>query len=166
VWEFEKQVNGDDPRTRMVHLVREIALGLNHFGSAFGKENGLHATDLRALIRLLDASRAGITATPGWLGEQLGLNSASVTALLDRLERLGHVSRVRDTADRRRVLLVVESQAVALGWSFFGPLITEMVAAMGEFDDAEIATVQRFLLRMNEAILSVGDTSTTAETPQ
>jgi hypothetical protein len=46
----------------------------------------LHSTDVRALIHLLDAARAGRNATPGWLGSQLGLNSASVTALVDRLE--------------------------------------------------------------------------------
>ena len=100
---------------------------------------------MRALIHLLDASRAGITPTAGWLGHRLGLNSASVTALIDRLERLGHIRRARDTRDRRRVLLAVEPQAVALGWDFFGPLITETVTAMQSFDDDELATVSRFL---------------------
>ena len=138
----------------MVHLLRGITVEFDQFGSEFAETHGLHRTDLRALIELLDAGRAGIIATPGWLGEQLGLNSASITALVDRLERLGHIRRVRDIQDRRKVLLVVEDQAVELGWSFFGPLITEMVTAMRAFDEAELATVKRFLLRMSEVALA------------
>ena len=35
----------------------------------FARRHGLHATDLRALIALLDAGRAGQRATPGWLAQ-------------------------------------------------------------------------------------------------
>lgn len=143
----------NEPGMGLVHLLRGIAVELNLFGSEFATRNRLHATDLRALIHLLDAGRDGVTATPGWLGERLGLNSASVTALVDRLERLGHVRRVRDTTDRRRVLLVVQEQAVELGWSFFGPLIATMVEAMRSFDEAELATVRRFLQSMSDVVL-------------
>lgn len=138
---------------RLVHLLRGITVELNLFGTEFAARNQLHATDLRALIHLLDAEREGATATPSWLGERLGLNSASVTALVDRLERLGHVRRVRDGADRRRVRLVVQQQAVELGWSFFGPLIDSMVEAIRPFDETELATVQRFLHGMSDVVL-------------
>lgn len=147
------RVAENEPGMGLVHLLRGIAVELNLFGSEFATRHRLHATDLRALIHLLDAGRDGVTATPGWLGERLGLNSASVTALVDRLERLGHVRRVRDTADRRRVLLVVQEQAVELGWSFFGPLIATMVEAMRSFDEAELATVRRFLQGMSDVVL-------------
>lgn len=145
-------VDEGDDRMQLVHLLRRVAVELELFGAEFASRNGLHATDVRALIHLLDAGRAGITATPGWLGEQLGLNSAAVTGLVDRLERLGHVQRVRDTRDRRRVLLTVEDQAMTLGWSFFGPLIDGMVTAMEAFDEAELATVRRFLRSVNDVV--------------
>ena len=141
-----------DAGMQMVHLLRAITVELDLFGAAFASQHGLHPTDLRALISLLDADRAGLTATPGWLGVQHGLNSASITALIDRLESAGHIRRVRDTADRRRVLLVVEPSAVAMGLAFFGPLITQMVASMRQFDAAELATVRRFLLAMNQVV--------------
>lgn len=141
-------IDDQDPRMQLVHLLRGVTVELDLFGAAFAGAHGLHPTDLRALIHLLDAARAGTAATPGRLADQLGLNSASVTALVDRLARAGHVRRERDPGDRRRVLLVVEEQAVALGWSFFGPLITGMVAAMSAFDEAELATVRRFLRAM------------------
>jgi DNA-binding MarR family transcriptional regulator len=147
-------VDDHEPGMRMVHLLRAITVDLDLFGAEFAGLHGLHPTDLRALIHLLDAGRSDTTATPGWLGEQLGLNSAAVTALVDRLERLGHVRRVRDTRDRRRVLLVVEAGAVSLGWSFFGPLITGMVTAMRSFDEAELVTVERFLRSMKGVVVA------------
>lgn len=142
----------DDPRLPLVHLLRTVAVEWDLVGSKFAALHGLHRTDLHALIHLLDADRAGITATPGWLGAQLGLASPAVTALADRLVRLGLVRRTADSVDRRRVILGVEDRAVELGWSFFGPLIGEMVAATDEFTADELVTVQRFLTMMRDVI--------------
>ncbi|MFD5340706.1 MarR family winged helix-turn-helix transcriptional regulator [Streptomyces hawaiiensis] len=143
-------MDDQDPGLRLVHLLRAVTMELDLFAAEFAGRNGLHPTDVRALIHLLDAGREGVRATPGWLGAQLGVNSASTTALVDRLERLGLVRRERDTQDRRRVLLVVRDEAVELGWSFFGPLIHGMVDSMRSFDEAELAVVRRFLLAMRD----------------
>ncbi|MEV0844290.1 MarR family transcriptional regulator [Streptomyces sp. NPDC049954] len=120
-------------------------------GAEFAARQGLHSTDVRALIHLMDAARTGTRATPGWLGGQLRLNSAGTTALLDRLERLGLVRRNRDTADRRRVLLEVEEKATELGWAFFGPVIGELVVVAEGFEAGELETVRRFLASVLES---------------
>jgi DNA-binding MarR family transcriptional regulator len=146
----------DDPRLQLVHLLRGVTVQLDLFGAQFAARNGLHPTDVRALICLLDAARtADVTPTPGWLGGRLGMNSAAVTALVDRLERLGLIGRERDTADRRRVLLVVSDRAAALGWSFFGPLIGRMVEALSVFEEAELDVARRFLEATGEAVAQV-----------
>jgi DNA-binding MarR family transcriptional regulator len=143
-------VDESDPGLQLFHRLRRLTVELELSRTEFARLHGLHATDLRALIALLDASRAGVAATPGWLGEQLGLNSAGTTTLIDRLERLGHVRRVRDTRDRRKVFLEVTPEAVRLGWAFFGPQIGAMVAGMRSFTGAELATVGRFLDTMSD----------------
>jgi DNA-binding MarR family transcriptional regulator len=129
----------------IVFRLRELTVLLNLSAARFAADNGMHPTDLRAVIDLLDAERADVLATPGWLGESLGLNSASVTALLDRLERLGHVRRERDATDRRRVRLVVTPAAKQLGWAYFGPLIGGLLDTMKGYRDDELAVVHRFL---------------------
>ncbi|GHB54399.1 transcriptional regulator [Streptomyces viridiviolaceus] len=129
----------------LVHLLRAVTVEFDLLGAEFAARHGLHTTDVRALIHLLDAARDGTPATPGRLGRQLRLNSAGTTALVDRLERLGLVRRSRDTADRRRVLLEVEEKATELGWAFFGPVIGEVVAAAEDFPADELETVRRFL---------------------
>lgn len=137
---------------QLVHLLRGLTVELDLFGAEFAGRHGLHPTDLRALIHLLDAARAGTVVTPGRLGEALRLNSAGTTGLIDRLERLGLIRRERDPADRRRVRLLVEDQAMELGQAFFGRLIADLVAAMGRFDAGELATARRFLLAMTEVV--------------
>jgi DNA-binding MarR family transcriptional regulator len=135
----------DRRRLQLVHQLRAISVELDLARGAFARANGLHDTDVRALICLLDADRAGIAATPGWLGGQLGLTSPSTTALLDRLERAGHVYRQPSPEDRRKVQIRVSDAAIDLGWTFFGPLLTGMMGAMRGFSSAELDTVERFL---------------------
>ncbi|MGA5089303.1 MULTISPECIES: MarR family winged helix-turn-helix transcriptional regulator [unclassified Streptomyces] len=138
-------MNDQSPAMKLVHLLRAVTVEFDLLGAEFAASNGLHPTDVRALIHLLDAARDDTPATPGWLGRQMRLNSAGTTALVDRLERLELVRRTKDTVDRRRVLLEVEEKATELGWSFFGPLIAEVVAVGEEFDTGELETVRRFL---------------------
>jgi DNA-binding MarR family transcriptional regulator len=137
---------------RRAHRLRAISVDFEVARTRFAQANGLRGTDVRALIALLDAERAGVPATPGWLAEQLGLSSASTTALVDRLTTAGLVRREADAADRRRIRILVTEQAVALGWSFFGPLLDEMVEALRRFDAEELEVVDRFLELMADAV--------------
>jgi DNA-binding MarR family transcriptional regulator len=134
-----------DPDYRVVIALREVTLRLNLVGAEFAAGHQLHTTDLRAIIELLDAERSGHTATPTWLAGRLRLSSASVTALVDRLERTGHVQRARAAGDRRRVQLTVTDNARRLGEAFFGPLIGRIVAIMDGFGPPERDAIIRFL---------------------
>ena len=138
----------DQRRLQLVHQLRAISVQLDLARAAFGQANGLHDTDVRALICLLDADRAGIPVTPGY--PRLARRPArahlpATTALLDRLEQAGHVYRQRSLADRRKVQIGVSAAAIDLGWTFFGPLLTSMIGAMRALSSAELDTVSRFL---------------------
>lgn len=143
---------------QLVHLLRGLTVELHLLGTDFAVRNGLHPTDLRALIHLLDAARAGEVVTPGRLGAALRLNSAGTTGLVDRLERLGLVRRERDPADRRKVRLLVEERAVETGQAFFGGLIGDLVEAMGRFDATELEVAGRFLSAMTEVVTAARET--------
>ncbi|SCF79810.1 transcriptional regulator [Streptomyces sp. Ncost-T10-10d] len=143
------------PEMEIVHLLRKVTVEFGLRQAEFADRHGMHTTDVRALICLLDAERAGTDATAGWLGAQLGLNSAGTTSVIDRLERLDHLERTRDPRDRRRVLLSVTPRAVELGRSFFGPLIDGTVAVLREFDESETAAVRRFLTAAHQAVTVV-----------
>jgi DNA-binding MarR family transcriptional regulator len=136
----------------LVHLLRSVAVDLDLQAAAFAAEHGLHPTDLRAMIALLDAERAGESMSPGRLGARLHLNSPAITAVIDRLEGLGLLTRERDLDDRRRVLLAVSQKAKSLGWSFFGPLIGRILAAMDRFDEADLDAYERVLRAIAHAL--------------
>lgn len=137
-----------------VHLLRALIVQLDLFGAEFAAEHQLHSTDVRALISLLDAERAEQPATPGWLSRQLSLNSASVTALIDRMEQRGLVVRERDGSDRRRVIISVTDRAKKLGWSFFGPLIGQATDVLESFSLPQLETIGEFLTKMSAAVES------------
>ncbi|WP_433394246.1 MarR family winged helix-turn-helix transcriptional regulator [Micromonospora sp. KLBMP9576] len=145
--------------THRERLVAEIAAELRrysvdaqHIGHGFAGLHGLNATDLQALIAVMDAERFGQPITPGGLGEQLNLSSGSVTALIDRLERGGHIRRDRDTADRRKVFLRYAERGAALAMDFFRPLGRRTDEVMADFSDDELAVVHRFLSAMTTSM--------------
>ncbi|MFE1033005.1 MarR family winged helix-turn-helix transcriptional regulator [Streptomyces sp. NPDC058807] len=122
---------------------------INRLVQSFAGTHGLHATDVQALAAILDAREP---MTPGRLREHLGLTSGAVTACVDRLERAGHVRRVRESADRRVVHLHYVPDARAAARTYFRPLADAAATARARFDDAELAVVLRFLAAMNEEL--------------
>ncbi len=139
-------------RVELALLLRRLTVELDAVGQRFAEAHGLGRTDVRALVAVMDAARRGEPVTAGGLGAAVGLSSASVTALVDRLERAGHVRRVRDPADRRRVALEMSEASMAAGAAWFGGLQRELVAAMAEFTDADLDVVRRFLTAMTDVI--------------
>jgi len=150
-------VEGDDResddrlRAELVELLRLYSVRAQQVGDTFAQRHGLHPTDLQALIAALHAERHGDPLTPGRLGEALGLSSGATTAVIDRLERAGHLRRTRESADRRVVHLRHGEPGQALASSFFRPLGARSHSVMDEFSTAELATVARFLRGMTDA---------------
>ncbi len=139
------------PELEIVHLLRATTIELGLHSARFAHRNGMHPTDVRALIALMDARRAGEEMSAGRLGGALGLNSAGTTALVDRMERAGLVRRARGERDRRRVVIEVEDRAVELGWAFFGPLIERSAELLHGYDDHQRAAIRDFLTGVREA---------------
>ena len=140
-------------RRRTADHLYASALSLARTGETFDRLRGLQGVEGEALLLVLEASRAdgrsGVTEsepiTPGRLGRELRLPSASVTALVDRLERGGHLRRVRDTGDRRKVLLLPTEEAERAHTTYWGGLDERIVEVMERFSPEELSIVDRFL---------------------
>ncbi len=112
----------------------------DRFEDAVAEYFGVNRTAMRCM-EVLD--RVG-QLTAGDIARETGLTSGAVTAMLDRLERVGYVRRLRDASDRRRVLVELTAQARQMVDEIYGPL-TE---AMGEFErysDKELMLIRDFL---------------------
>ncbi|NUR99183.1 MAG: MarR family transcriptional regulator [Kribbellaceae bacterium] len=136
----------------LVHRLRDVALKLELAIGEFARTTGLHGTDVRALVRLLDAERAGLEATPSWLAQQLGMTSQATTAVIHRLEAVGHVERLRSRSDGRSARLQVSDSAVALGWQFFGPLLDRLIATTQTLDTSQQILVRDYLSAVSKAL--------------
>ena len=139
-------------RREVALMLRRLNVELDAVSQRFALAHGLNRTDVRALVAIMDAARRGQALTAGVLGEAVDLRSASVTALVDRLETAGHLRRVRDPEDRRRVALEMTESAMAAGAEHFGGLARDLTAAMADYTDDELAVVRRFLLDMTDVI--------------
>ncbi|WP_435613066.1 MarR family winged helix-turn-helix transcriptional regulator [Streptomyces sp. bgisy159] len=134
-----------DAQSFAVALRRTIG-EVNRLVHGFAQAQGLHPTDVQALSFVLDSPDP---PTPGQLREHLGLTSGAVTACLDRLERAGHVRRIRESADRRIVHVHYVEGARAAARTYFMPLARAEEQTRRQFDEGELAVVLRYLTALN-----------------
>jgi DNA-binding MarR family transcriptional regulator len=116
--------------------------------ATFAAEHAVHHTDLAALMHVMAGEGSGDPLTAGGLQHALGISSGAATAVIDRLEREGHVRRDRDTIDRRRIHLHVAENGRAVGAEYFGPLAGMADQVMARYTVAELEMIDRFLTDM------------------
>ena len=108
--------NPDSP-TQWLLLDRQLCFALYSASLAMTKLykpllDPLGLTYPQYLVMLVLWEGDGLTVSQ--LGERLALDSGTLTPLLKRLEALGHLQRLRDATDERRVLLQLTTQGRAL----------------------------------------------------
>jgi DNA-binding MarR family transcriptional regulator len=117
------------------------------FSQAVADRAGINSTDLESL----DILRREGPMTAGRLAELTGLSTGgAITALIDRLERLGYVRREPDATDRRRVIVraLAERAERDLG-PFYASMDQEARELIARYSDQEIALLLDFLTRTN-----------------
>lgn len=134
-------------RTRAVALtdlskeIRGWQLDQELFDDVVAEAAGLNRSQWRCLDLL--GTRGSLTA--GQLATAARLTTGAVTAVVDQLERAGLVRRIRDTKDRRKVIIEL-TEAVAKGAEpVYGPLITDTATELARFDLDELETITKFI---------------------
>jgi DNA-binding MarR family transcriptional regulator len=80
---------------------------------------------------------AGQPLSPTTIAERLLVTTASVTSLLDTLERRGLVERRPDPGDRRKLLVAITDQGLALVDQFLPEVVALQTAAMAELSEPQ-----------------------------
>src|SRR6266480_5003094 len=93
----------------VINASRESSTTAVFFHTSVAERVGLGATETKTLFLL---SRLG-PLTAGEIAHHTGLTTPSVTSLIDRLESKGFVQRIRDTRDRRRVIVERNEERLA-----------------------------------------------------
>jgi DNA-binding MarR family transcriptional regulator len=114
------------------------------------------------LLVLRYLTRAGGNArdiTPVDLARHLGVSTASMTALLDRLERSGHLQRRPHPSDRRKILVATTAHADEEMRETLASMHARMMQATRGMTESDTAAVTAFLQRMRCAVTEVCDPS-------
>ncbi|ARJ04474.1 hypothetical protein GCM10010988_32600 [Cnuibacter physcomitrellae] len=131
------------PESLLMRAMREYRQAEQRLVARTGAALGVSENDLIALRYLLWEERRGSAIRPKALGRYLGLSSASITALIDRLVARGYVSRSPDPDDRRAVIIALElSQEVR---DRIERINHELLAGLSRLDPESSAVFTRFL---------------------
>lgn len=128
-------------------LQGEIAAVLS-FTAAVARRRGLEVSEIAALEHLQGAGEL----TPGQLAARLSMTSGAVTALVDRLERIGHVQRSPNPRDRRSSILRVTPAGAEDAVRYLAPLAEEITQIATGLSDEERDTAGKFLEQLTAAI--------------
>lgn len=128
--------------------IKEYGTATTFFHMAMAETMGLCPSDIKALD--LIRRKGGLTA--GELGTHTGLASASVTSLIDRLEKHGYVNRVRGKRDRRRIKVEAVPEKIDVIYSQILPLKSKTRDRLGRFNADELETIRNFLKDSSELL--------------
>lgn len=140
----------DPPRIgvrRATELIREVREVSQEFELHVGRQLTVNPTDLQAMEHLIQSGPLG----PTELAKRLGISTAAVTSVVDRLTALGHATRTQHPTDRRGVVVVPSPASVGRAMNALLPMIRGIDGVLDDFDPDEQATITAYL----EQVLSV-----------
>jgi len=130
--------------------LRDVGTQLSQLNNSVGSRLDLKATDLGCLDLI---SRYG-PISPSALAKRAGLHPATMTGVLDRLERSGWIERGRDPSDRRGVVVQVargRGAEILRLYLVDSGMNTAMDEILAGYDDGELELLIGFLRRTADA---------------
>jgi DNA-binding MarR family transcriptional regulator len=123
--------------------LRALSIQLSLLNHQVGAHVGLNDVDLDCLDLI---ARHG-PLSPGALAQRAALHPATMTGILDRLERGGWVARERDPSDRRAVVVRVLRGRSAELVRLYSGMNSSMSEICAGYDDAQLEVIADFLRR-------------------
>ena len=142
-----------NPRTRrrttaaIRESLRELSIQLSLLNHQVGSRLALKDVDLDCLDLI---NRHG-PLSPSALGRLAGLHPATLTGILDRLQKGGWIARDRDTTDRRAVVLRAQRDRNPEILHLYSGMNGAMEQICSGYTEAELALLADFLQRTAEA---------------
>lgn len=139
--------------------VRDLVHGSERNRRALADALGIGLSELLALGHLY----TGGPMTAGRLAELMGLTTGSTTALIDRAQRAGYLTRQVNPQDRRSVLVALTpAGSHAMAWTY-EQTDARLSAALRGIDPAELDRVSAVVQRVADTLL---DSEPTFAEPQ
>jgi len=133
--------------TGVKRALREVGLQLALLNHQVGGRLRLRDVDFDCLNLLGRHGPAG----PGTLARLAGLHPATMTGVIDRLEKAGWVTRDRDPADRRAVVISIVPARAGEVVKLYGGMSAAMDGICDDYTPEQLATIAGFLSRVAAA---------------
>ncbi|MFF1869837.1 MarR family transcriptional regulator [Streptomyces sp. CB03911] len=146
---------GDGVAAQRERLIEGLRIYGGHYaelGRRFAAWLGLHSTDATAVLEIAAAEERGAPLSPARLSERIALSTGATTALLNRLEAAGHITRSREHPDRRIVTLRSGAHIQARADEFFGPLAHRLDSAMAGYPPELLQRFEAFVADLNATL--------------
>ncbi|MFF7690203.1 MarR family transcriptional regulator [Streptomyces syringium] len=114
-----------------------------------------------AVLEIAATEERGTPLSPARLSERISLSTGATTALLNRLEAAGHITRAREHSDRRIVTLRSGGHIQERADEFFGPLAHRLDATMSHYPPRLLEQFETFMAGLNTTM----DTHLTEQGP-
>lgn len=143
----------EDSRSRR-RVASDVLSALREVNGQFIMLN--HQVGARASLRPVDLSCLDQIARygpigPGALAKRVGMHPATMTGILDRLERSGWIARERDPDDRRAVVVrTLPDRGVEL-YRLYAGMRTAMDEICSGYDVEQLELIIGFLTRVADA---------------
>jgi DNA-binding MarR family transcriptional regulator len=148
-WESARRYLGEDVRSVLAYLmVLRVGNDLEALSDPFFERYHLSQGRFAVLIRLFEESDG--TLLPSQLAQSLGVTRATITKLVDGLERSGLVERHLDKTDRRTWLISVTAEARALLEEMLPPHFQRIKQMMDVLSKDEQQQLVHILLKLEE----------------
>lgn len=131
----------------MQGALRDTSSQLSILNHRVGTRLALKDADLECLDLI---SRYG-PISPGTLAKRTGTHPATMTGVLDRLERDGWIARERDQRDRRAVTVVVRRERGGELYRLYGGMRAALDDICADYDQDQLTTIAEFLERVARA---------------
>lgn len=134
--------------SKLGKVVQAYQAAVDDFDRELARLMGVNETDLRCLEILLATEEIA----PRELSTRLGLTTGSVTAMLDRLEKLGYLTRTPHPTDRRKTLVRITPDAAQRAYGLMAPFLEDAGQRVNDRYSAEQLELVADFLAFTEEI--------------
>lgn len=141
--------NTEQLQKKVMLAARDQGVGSVLFRNAIGRKLGLSVTDNECMSFLMIKG----TATPSELSRYTGLTTGSTTAMLDRLEKTGYITRTPNPSDRRGTIVQANKKWMQAAAPLVSGVQEAHRALLDTYSDAELKVIADFLSRFTRNVL-------------
>lgn len=138
-----KRPDKDQP-SRIAGLLRKLFEANEKFAENLAEQLTVNETDFRAMEFLMEYGPCSAKE----LASALGLSPGAVTVVIDRLEKVGHVTREPNPKDRRALVIQPQKASVERAWLALGPIISQHSVMLAKMPPQDRDVIEGYLVKL------------------